>query len=61
MVSGGSKVDPPVFQAIVGDRLENEAVAVPPTDENKRNTRRLVGCGHEVPDHKVRIVNTQTL
>jgi acyl-CoA synthetase (AMP-forming)/AMP-acid ligase II len=61
MVSGGTKMVAPVFEAIDGDRMENEGVAAAPSDPVNKNTRRLVGCGNEVPGHLVRIVNPVTL
>lgn len=61
MVSGGTKLEMPVFESIDGDTLENKGIAVQETDLEKKNTRRLVGCGKEVPGHKVRIVNPTTL
>lgn len=60
MVSGGTAGEPPIFRSIDGDRLENEGIAVAPHDPHKKNIRRLVGCGKQVPDHKVRIVHPQT-
>lgn len=61
MVSGGSKLEEPVFQSIDGNRLENEGIAVSVPFSPERNQRRIVGCGTVVPGHKVRIVNPQTL
>jgi acyl-CoA synthetase (AMP-forming)/AMP-acid ligase II len=60
MVSGGTKLEAPVFESFDGDRLENEGTAALMADPSKKNARRLVGCGKEAPDHKVRIVDPVT-
>jgi acyl-CoA synthetase (AMP-forming)/AMP-acid ligase II len=61
IVSGGTKGVAPIFESIDGDRMENEGVAATATDLTAKNTRRLVGCGQQVPEHLVRIVNPATL
>ncbi len=61
MVSGGTKLQAPIFESIDGDQLEHQGRAVTDTEIEKKSTRRLVGCGKEVPLHKVRIVNPTTL
>ncbi len=58
MVSGGQKLAGPVVRPIDGERLESQGVAIPVEDSPK--TRQLVGCGHEVAGHKVRIVHPET-
>ncbi len=60
MVSGGKKLAGPLFESIDGKRLEDEGVAAHPAHSD-RATRRLVGCGTEVPKHLVRIVHPLTL
>ncbi len=59
MVSGGVKLELPVLQTFDGDTLEHQGNAVPATQA--KNPRRLVGCGTEAPNHKVRIVDPVTL
>jgi acyl-CoA synthetase (AMP-forming)/AMP-acid ligase II len=59
MVSGGTKLEKPVLETFDGDTLEHQGNAVVAADA--KNVRRLVGCGKEAPNHKVRIVDPVTL
>jgi acyl-CoA synthetase (AMP-forming)/AMP-acid ligase II len=60
MVSGGTVMQPPVLETIDGDRLENDGIAVGVVDPTRKSARRIVGCGHQVDNHEVRIVDPKT-
>ena len=59
MVAGAPKTRTPLIKNLINSRLEQNQVAFFP--EKREDTRTLVSCGQNKPDHKIRIVNTQTL
>jgi acyl-CoA synthetase (AMP-forming)/AMP-acid ligase II len=60
MVSGGKKEEAPIVETIDGEVLEHQGIALQEEDATKKQSRKLVGCGTEIPHHKVRIVDPTT-
>ncbi len=60
MVSGSQKDAPPVIKSFQSRSLENNRV-VEATSNNQQSTRPLVGCGHNLFDQRVLVVNPETL
>ena len=59
MVVGAPKARSPLIKNLINSGLEQNQVIVSP--EKREDTRTLVSCGKNIPDHKIRIVNAKTL
>ncbi len=58
IVTGSGKRDVPIVRSFDGHALdEHRVVAASPTEEN---ARKLVGCGHVLPDEEVMIVDPES-
>jgi len=59
MISGGIKRNPPVIMTVDGDALDVHQVSEAEPDED--SARRVVGCGGNLPDQEILIVDPETL
>src|SRR5207237_906017 len=59
IVSGGRAGDPPVVQSFEGAALEQHRVAAASSED--AGARALVGCGQAAPDHRILIVQPESL
>lgn len=59
LVSGGLKTEPPVICSVEGKALEKNQVI--PVCKEDTGARKLVGCGRPWLDHKIAIVNPESL
>jgi 8-amino-7-oxononanoate synthase len=58
MISGGIKRKPPVIMTVDGDALDSHQVTEAEPDED--SARRVVGCGGNLPDQEIVIVDPET-
>ena len=58
IVTGSYKQDPPVIQCVDGRALDEHRVV--PVAVDHEMGRRIVGCGHALPDEEVLIVDAET-
>ncbi|MBD0347198.1 MAG: fatty acyl-AMP ligase, partial [Coleofasciculus sp. Co-bin14] len=59
IVSGGVKSEPPVIRCVEGEALEQNRVV--PVAKERDGTRAIVGCGQNLLDQKIVIVDPETL
>ncbi len=58
LVSGGHKYQAPIIQTVDGRELENHNVVPCPADAP--HARKLVGCGQNLPDQRIAIVDPES-
>ena len=59
MVSGGKKAAPVVTKKVETAALEQNKVAI--GNDNENDCKIIVSCGQTIPNHKIKIVNPETL
>jgi 8-amino-7-oxononanoate synthase len=59
IVTGSYKQDPPVIRSFDGKALDEHRVVA--AEPNEPNARKIVGCGHVLPDEEVAIVDAESL
>jgi acyl-CoA synthetase (AMP-forming)/AMP-acid ligase II/7-keto-8-aminopelargonate synthetase-like enzyme len=58
IVTGSCKSDAPIIRSFDGEALDEHRVVA--ADPEELNSRRLVGCGHVLPDEEVLIVDPES-